>query len=276
MSRAVVLGSGLVAGPLWQAGLIVGMRREGTDLGDADLVVGTSSGGAIAALAAFGDELADAMDDIMAARRVMPMPEVEADQFMRTFRAASPPADEGAAARRKLGAEALAADTASESFRLDPIVDRLPSRAWPDRPLALPTVEVESGERVVWRNGGAGPLPDAVRAACSLPHVFQPVEIGGRHYFDGMAYSFTNADLAAGCDRVLILTPLRHLLSEEALRDDLAGLSPEQTVVIGPDDETRDVFELELFDPRAGYASYRAGLRQAAAQAGEIAAAWAG
>jgi NTE family protein len=37
---------------------------------------------------------------------------------------------------------------------------------------------------------------DAVEASCAIPGVFRPVEIGGREYVDGGAWSPTNMDAA--------------------------------------------------------------------------------
>ncbi|MFC0040861.1 patatin-like phospholipase family protein [Actinomadura rayongensis] len=151
----------------------------------------------------------------------------------------------------------------------------MPSTEWPpDLDLLLPTVEVESGERVVWRRGGAATFPDAVRAATAVPTVFPPVGIGGRHYMDGTAYSFSNADLAAGLDHVLVLMPLRSLLSDTALDRELAALDPHRTTLISPDTDTVEAFKTGLFDPRIWITFFHTGQRQAAAQAEEIAAAW--
>ena len=44
VDSAVVLGPGGPAGTAWMAGLAAGLRREGVDLGAADLIVGTSAG----------------------------------------------------------------------------------------------------------------------------------------------------------------------------------------------------------------------------------------
>jgi NTE family protein len=47
MTSALVLGGGGVAGIAWEAGIIDGLRRAGTDLGAADLIVGTSAGSVV-------------------------------------------------------------------------------------------------------------------------------------------------------------------------------------------------------------------------------------
>ena len=54
---AVVLGPGGPVGTAWLAGLAAGLRREGVDLGAADLIVGTSAGAIVGAILASGGDL---------------------------------------------------------------------------------------------------------------------------------------------------------------------------------------------------------------------------
>jgi NTE family protein len=44
MKRALVLGGGGVVGVAWETALIQGLREGGVDVGEADVVVGTSAG----------------------------------------------------------------------------------------------------------------------------------------------------------------------------------------------------------------------------------------
>ena len=47
--RALVLGGGGVAGIAWTTGLLFGLSEKGVDLRDAELMLGTSAGAAVAA-----------------------------------------------------------------------------------------------------------------------------------------------------------------------------------------------------------------------------------
>lgn len=49
-------------------------------------------------------------------------------------------------------------------------------------PVAVLATDVDTGEPVVFRDG---PLRDAVRASCSFPGVFPPMQVGGRRLYDG-------------------------------------------------------------------------------------------
>ena len=54
-------------------------------------------------------------------------------------------------------------------------------------PLAVTATDCSTGEGVVFRIGGTyAPLIHAVRASCAYPGMFQPVEIHGRRFVDGM------------------------------------------------------------------------------------------
>lgn len=56
LDRALALGAGGPVGAAWTAGLACGLRRDGVDLGEADLIVGTSTGAIIGAVLATGQD----------------------------------------------------------------------------------------------------------------------------------------------------------------------------------------------------------------------------
>lgn len=49
-------------------------------------------------------------------------------------------------------------------------------------PCAIPLTDLLTGERVPFTSG---PVARVVRASCSIPQIYLPVEIDGRHYVDG-------------------------------------------------------------------------------------------
>ena len=73
-------------------------------------------------------------------------------------------------------------------------------------------LDYESGRRVAFGHPNApeAPLSEAVMASCAIPGWFRPVEIEGRTYIDGGAWSATSADLLAGLDldEVYVLAPM--------------------------------------------------------------------
>jgi NTE family protein len=60
-------------------------------------------------------------------------------------------------------------------------------------PFAAVAVDISTGEEVVLRSG---PLASAVRASCSVPGIFEPVELGGRLLVDGGLLNDVPADVA--------------------------------------------------------------------------------
>lgn len=69
-------------------------------------------------------------------------------------------------------------------------------------PFAAVATELETGQRTVFVRGNAG---QAVRASASIPGVFEPVDIRGRHYVDGGVVSPVPVDAARqlGADFVI-------------------------------------------------------------------------
>jgi NTE family protein len=69
-------------------------------------------------------------------------------------------------------------------------------------PFAAVATQLETGERVVFVRGNTG---QAVRASSSIPGVFEPVEISGKHYVDGGVVSPVPVDAARelGADFVI-------------------------------------------------------------------------
>ncbi|PWK92557.1 patatin-like phospholipase family protein [Fulvimonas soli] len=84
---------------------------------------------------------------------------------------------------------------------VDGLLQRRPIERLP-RPFAAVATELESGRRTVFVRGDAG---QAVRASCSIPGVFEPAAIGGRHYVDGGLSSPVPVDAARqlGADFVI-------------------------------------------------------------------------
>ena len=80
-SRALVLSGGGNAGQAWMAGIISGLRELGTDLGDADLIVGTSAGARTGAQLATG-----ALDQVMDMYRRSGVPAVTVHDTRRSAR----------------------------------------------------------------------------------------------------------------------------------------------------------------------------------------------
>jgi predicted acylesterase/phospholipase RssA len=109
-------------------------------------------------------------------------------------------------ARARVGAAAQQLTTGqNDDDRVATFRQTLPSTDWPEQPYAVTTVDAVDGSFRVFRAEDGVPLERAVAASCSVPFVWSPVRIDGHPYVDGGARSATNADVAAGHERVLVI-----------------------------------------------------------------------
>jgi NTE family protein len=231
----LVLGAGGVLGEAWMMGVLAGIEEAtGFDLRRCEAFVGTSAGAIVAAHLVAGHR-----------PRRPPRPGTEIEP------APERPVDGLAAAAltaaRRAGALALNAGAAfaplalgvatpggalvratmlrrlpSPHSRLDSLrahIERLDARF--DGRLRIAAVDKDSGRRVVFGSPLA-PLASvaaAVTASCTVPWLFEPVEIDGREYVDGGVWSPTNLDAApAGRDTyVLCLHPMANIAGSHPL-----------------------------------------------------------
>jgi NTE family protein len=273
--RGLVLGGGGVTGIAWMTGLLAGLAEKGSELTAADMVVGTSAGSVVGAQILSGPTL----EDLFAAQLTDPTGELAARMgataMLRFITAALWPGDEQRA-RARLGRSALKARTVPEAERRAVIERRLPTASWPERTLLITAVDAETGELRVFDRDSGVPLPEAVAASCAVPIVWPPITIGAHRYIDGGVRSATNADLASGCDRVVVLAPVTYALRRSSrIATQLASLGTSvRSVVISPNPGARRAIGGNVLDPAHRVASARAGHAQSAMVAESVAAVW--
>ncbi|HEX4097827.1 MAG TPA: patatin-like phospholipase family protein, partial [Caulobacteraceae bacterium] len=218
--RALVLGGGGSAGNAWEIGVIAGLYDAGLDVTEADLIIGTSAGSTAAAQITGAKRPPELLAAILAPapppRTGSPRPKrgrvpgPAANHMERTneiFRTAKDAAD----MRRRMGAAALETDAASDGavqarWRAA-VAGRLPSQQWPRRRVLVVAIDAHTGEPVVFDRRSGVALADAVAASCANGFGVPPYGIGETRYIDGGYRSVENADLAAGYERVLVLSP---------------------------------------------------------------------
>ncbi|MFI9386838.1 patatin-like phospholipase family protein [Kutzneria sp. NPDC052558] len=277
MGHALVLGGGGLAGIAWEIGLLAGLEEAGVVLRDADLVVGTSAGSAVAAQLAGGLPLAELL-----ARQVDPAkqtPEIAADIDMEKvgelFGLGQAPTDR-AALRRQIGRVALLAETVDEAKRRAVIEARVPVDAWPSQQrLLIVAVDANTGEERVFDRDSGVSLVDAVAASCAVPAVWPPVTIGDTRYVDGGVRSPENADLAAGHEVVLVLQAMA-MEGVDDLAEQVESLRSQGStvLVVEPDESVLAAMGANPLDPSVRTPTATAAQRQGRALAAEIAAFW--
>ncbi|MDH6141526.1 NTE family protein [Kitasatospora sp. GP30] len=265
IDRALVLGPGGQVGTAWTAGLLVGLRRAGVDLAEADLVVATSAGAIVAGMLCAGQDL-EVFDTPPSGSG--PQGRLDGSRLGEVFAVLGTPGQEPGEARRRVGAIALA--TADPELEQALIAGRralIGTDDWPERRLLIPAVAAEDGEPVVWDRDSGVPLSQAVAASSAFPGTAPPVTVNGRRYLDGALRAGSNADLAAGARRLVAIEPMAHQYPQRAAETDTE-------LSIGPDEESVRAFGANPMDPAAQVPAYRAGLRQADEVAERVRTAW--
>lgn len=276
MGRALVLGGGGVTGVAWELGLLAGLAGHGLRLDEAELVVGTSAGSVVGAQVRSGTPLTQLYEAQLRPPREEASARLGTAVLLRWAWAGGRGRD-AARARARIGALALSARTPSEQSRRAVIAARLPSPQWPAARLLVTAVDAASGEFVVFDADSGASLVDAVGASCAVPGVWPPVTIGDRRFVDGGVRSPVNADLAAGCERVVVLAPTRAAVGPmPRLSAQVAALraAGARVAVVSPDRAARTAIGRNVLDPARRAASARAGFAQADAVAAEVAGVW--
>lgn len=251
--RALVLGGGGITGIAWEVGLLAGLAAEGIDLSAADLVVGTSAGSLVGAHVAWVAS-GESFEGLYAAQL----------------------ANFGVETAAEMGQLALGARTVPPEQRLAVIADRLPSADWPERALRITAVDADSGEFLAFDRCSGVTLVEAVTASCAVPGVYPPIPIGPRRYVDGGVRSATNADLADGHERIVILAPVTSGYGPLIpVKTFVEQLRPRARVVsISPDAGAAAAIGPNVLNPARRAQSATAGRVQGRAAAGAVRAVW--
>jgi NTE family protein len=267
-TRALVLGGGGVVGTAWMTGLVSGLRQEGVDLAEADVIVGTSAGSIVGTKLATGQDL-DSDTPAPSADQGDSAPKADRGRMTEAFAILADASLEPADARRRVGRLALAAGTINEHAHIARMGFLIGAREWPARTLLITAVDIETGEPQIWDRASGAPLPAAVASSCAMPGLYPPITINGRRYMDGALRSGTNADLAAGARVLVVIEPVANMFPASPLQPG-AG-----TVLrIIPDSATLAAFGPDLSDRAAWTSAYQAGVRQAAEAAQRVRATW--
>jgi NTE family protein len=288
---ALVLAGAGAAGNAWQLGLIAGLSDGGIDLTTADLIVGTSAGSTTAAQITSGTRPAELYAAILAGpppsrtgaagRGRGRAPQLSGPQYMEWSDALIASSADASDMRRRFGAAALELDTSDGSWAArwrDIVAARLPRHDWPRQRVLVPALDARTGEPVVFDRHSGIDLVDAVAASTSA---MTPYRIGESRYLNGGYRRSSNADLATGYARVLVLEPFggrsRHPLEWGMdLATQVAELRARGSKVetVFPDAGAGDVFDANALDPSTRLPAARGGYNQGRALAGRLVEFW--
>ena len=274
--RAVVLGGGGLTGIAWLGGVLDELPPV---LATADRVVGTSAGAVLAArLLGGGDSstlgglvpylsnerLRPSAAASLLAAQVWPSRR-HALQWL--GRRAVRPVSRVARFTARPGSRPL-----SEAAFVDLVGRAIGAATWP-RALIVVAVDALAGRPAYFTARSQVPLASAVAASCAMPGVLPAVRIERRWFLDGGLRSPANADLATGCDRVLVLAPqwrsARAIRRPEHQADRLRAYGAEVVLLQSPNRERQSLSADAL------PAAREAGRRQGRAIAAEVGRLWA-
>lgn len=278
--RGLVLAGGGLAGIAWELGVLRGIADHDPDLAAAliaaDVVIGTSAGATVAAQITSGVDLDRLYEAQLAPTATEIDIEFNVEQTFSRFIDAANTAASPEAARQVMGAIALETPTIPEARRRAVLEARLPTTDWPPQRVLITAIDALTGELVVFERDSGADLVDAVTASSAVPGVWPPATVNGRRYIDGGMRSGTNADLAAGCDQVLIIKPgLPGTPSPWGrFEDELDALAPADVLVIYGDEAAVAAFGLNPLSTATRTPSAQAGRALGRARAGEVAALW--
>lgn len=285
-SRALVIAGGGATGNAWAIGLIAGLADAGVDLTAADLVIGTSSGATAAAqitCADIADLYASMLSEPPAAARPGPARGISGQDYLDWSNAIIESAEDAAGMRRRMGAAAIerdATDGAAGARWRDIVARRLPRATWPDRRVLITALDARTGEPVVFDRDSGVDLVDAVAASTSA---MNPYPIDDDRYLNGSYRRGENADLAAGCNRVVVLvpfggrtrTPERLGLGLPLQLDELRASGSEVRTVY-PDAAIAALFGADSLDPATRLPAARGGFAQGGVGADGLRDFWGG
>lgn len=272
--RAVVLSGGGPLAVAWESGLLAGLAQAGVRVAEADCILGTSAGAILGSqIAAGADPGALAQAIVGEASGIPPRGAVRFDpaavaQLPGLFATAH----SGQAGRAEVGAQAIAAARESEAAYVARFSAMLGGADWTEQ-FGCVAVDAADGTVHVLRRDCGAPLAAAVAASCCLPGMGAPVTIGGRRYIDGGFASTANADLAAGCTRVLVIAyrPPGPAGERIAARLDaqVTGLREggAEVLCVAPDAASLEAIGPQAMDVRRRPAIARAGIAQGCAEA---------
>jgi NTE family protein len=294
-TRGLVLGGGGPVGIAWETGLAAGLAECGVNLADADFIMGTSAGSAVGAQLASGRNPRDMAASIQSqasgpnaaspTRHSAPQAAPDLTPLMGMMMRTYDTNTDQVALRKELGQFSLNAKTISEEEFIGTFGRMVAEAPWPSKRYLCTAVDVESGEFVTWDNDSNVPLSRAVASSCSVPGVYPAITINGRRYMDGGMRSGTNADVAKGYDRVLVVAvragtaqennPMAEL-SRKKLEDELDVLRSggAEVELVVPDAGTAAAMGLNLMDFTKRGGAIENGLRQGRELAGRLQEFW--
>jgi NTE family protein len=281
---ALVLGGGGLLGAAWEAGLIAGIAEEEAGITIADRIIGTSAGAIIGLQIALGRSPEDIFQGQIAMadeyRKHNPVPPESSPsparqpQIIQDILKAALEGDVPRELLAKIGSMALESPALPEEpfvARFQPLLK--PGERWPDRFVCI-ALDAEDGALAVWDKDSRVDPVRAIAASAAAPFVVTPIRILGHRYMDAGIRSTTNADIAKGSDRVVVVAPSAAFMPELIIqaKREVAAIEEAggKAILITPDRTSTEAMGFNPMDAARSGAVARAAFKQAGAEMGEL------
>lgn len=282
-TRALVLGAGGPVGRAWLAGLIGGFEARAVGLREADAIIGTSAGASTGAQLALGVDLSKPP-----VLQPAPPPTSQGVGLVLAALEATATSKNLENDLKVIAGKAKWVETISEEEFLarQPFIT-FANEAFPSN-LKITAVSASTGIFQVWSAHSGVPLQRAVASSCSAVGIWPAVTLGNDYYIDGGFKSMTNASVAAGYDKVIVVsclsldvqpdaTDVESRLSRKVV-DEIEQLRKAGSTVevIAPNDEMERLTDngRHIMDASLAPEAFLIGQRHAASQAERIRAVW--
>lgn len=255
--------------------MVLGLLEQGIDVRAADLLIGTSAGSIVATHLALDGDIDDAVTRLASPEAAATGARMGPAVLLRYLAAGLRP---GTPARQRawLSRRAEQAAVIDEESFVSAVALGIEDADWPDSDLMITAVRADTGEAVAFTKDSGVPLARAVAASCAVPLVYPPVTIHGHRYVDGGIRTVTNADMAVGCDRVVVIAPIAFAVRKsQRPRAQLARLGPHvRSTCVVPDEQSLEAMGRNLLDPSTADDARRAGVAQGVTVAARVADVW--
>jgi NTE family protein len=275
-THALVLGGGGVTGIAWEIGVLVGLLEAGVALRQADTVIGTSAGSFVGAAFASSYD----MSQLFVAQSEPSDTEIPVTASAETTAAWYKAFVTGGSDRQRVGAAFGAIAKADPepvptAQRRSAIEARLVTTSWP-MTLKVTAIDADTGQLHVFDQTSGVSLVEAVSASGAVPGVWPLVYIEGRPWIDGGMVSTTNARLADGYERVVVLAPMPTGYGAiPGAAEDVRAMSAAANVfLIAPDEQSIAAIGPNPYDPERRSTVATAGRRQGTEMAADVQAMW--
>ncbi|MCL7370500.1 patatin-like phospholipase family protein [Streptomyces ardesiacus] len=265
-----------MTGIAWEVGVLAGLSSRGIDWSRAASVIGTSAGSFVGTAVASGYDL----ERLFASQLVPDENEVDVKASEATMAAWWAALAEGGDDPRKVGAamgriSKANPEPVSSATRRQVVTSRLVTTNWPAS-LKVTAIDADTGELHLFDEHAGVSLTDAVSASGAVPGVWPLEHFLGRAWVDGGMVSTTNARLAAGHDKIVILAPMPDGYGQipGAAADAEALAKQAEVCLIAPDEQSVEAIGPNPYDPQRRKAAAQAGRAQAESLADKVALLW--